>query len=258
MRWPGNMSSGSKRTPRPKFIGGCWPTFPTTSTRSSLSSTITAIATRSGGPRLCLAGPPPQTGQRGDPQDGLAGHFLAARSLALQGRWEEARAELAAAAAVGRRRRAFPDYDLTVRRAMVEFKAGQTEAGRRWVDQALSESDDPADVYLALAIEAVRYELPFELDGLPAAVLGSLAVEPEETPQPGRGRDVAPHVGLYARRPQFSGKYAFLNDYLERVVKYVSGCSRIRWQAGDLLDVCRFFDQVVLRIPSSGKSAGHW
>src|SRR5208283_1658119 len=31
----------------------------------------------------------------------------------------------------------------------------------------------------------------------------------------------------------------------ERVIKYVSGCSRIRWQAGDLLHVCRFLDQVV-------------
>ena len=44
---------------------------------------------------------------------------------------------------------------------------------------------------------------------------------------------------------QLSGKYAFLNDYLERVIKYVSGCSRIRWQADDLLHVCRFLDRVV-------------
>ena len=43
---------------------------------------------------------------------------------------------------------------------------------------------------------------------------------------------------------RFSGKNAFLNDYLERVIKYVSGCSRIRWQAADLLDVCRFLDRV--------------
>ena len=42
----------------------------------------------------------------------VAGHFLAARALALQGRWDEARAELAAAAAAGpavRRFRLRPD-----------------------------------------------------------------------------------------------------------------------------------------------------
>ena len=49
---------------------------------------------------------------------------------------------------------------------MVEFKAGQGAAGLRWMDQALTESDDQADVYMALAIESVRYELPFELEGL--------------------------------------------------------------------------------------------
>ncbi len=120
--------------------------------------------------------------------------------MALQGRWDEARAELAAAAAVGPAAGG-PAYDLTVRRAMVEFKAGQAVAGQRWVDQALTESDDPADVYMALSIEAVRYELPFQLDGLAHAVLGSLAVEPEEAPQPGRGRHVATHVGLPGREP---------------------------------------------------------
>ena len=43
---------------------------------------------------------------------------------------------------------------------------------------------------------------------------------------------------------EFSEKRAFLNDFLERVIKYVSGCSRIRWEANDLLDVCRFLDRV--------------
>ena len=76
MPWPKIMSSGNKRMPRPKFIGGCWRTFPTTSTRSSFSSTITANATRPGGPRLCLAGPPPQAGQRRDARHGRGGAFL--------------------------------------------------------------------------------------------------------------------------------------------------------------------------------------
>ncbi|MGD0783939.1 MAG: hypothetical protein ABSA30_13895, partial [Candidatus Aminicenantales bacterium] len=97
----------------------------------------------------------------------VGGHYLAARCLAIEGRVDEARAELAAAGAADLRPHQL-DYDLTVRRAMVEFKAGQLEAGRRLVDQALKEGGNPSGVYLALAIEAVRYDLPFQLADLPA------------------------------------------------------------------------------------------
>jgi tetratricopeptide (TPR) repeat protein len=175
----------------------------------------------------------------------VAGHFLAARTLTLQGRWDEARAELAAVAAAGPASGAAA-YDLAVCRAMVEFKAGQPAAGRHWVDQALSGGDDPADVYMALSIESVRYELPFELGGMPVQFQDHWLSSMKKR----RGRA----AGAMSRRMwafmreelELSGKYAFLNDYLERVIKYVSRCSRIRWQADDLLHVCRFFDQVAV------------
>ena len=174
----------------------------------------------------------------------VAGHFFAAQSLTRQGRWDEARAELAAAQATDPAAGGSP-YDLAVRRAMVEFRAGQTAAGLRFLDQALAASDDPADVYLALSIEAVRYDLPFQLEGLPQQFLDRW--------QSGMKKRRSRAAGAMSRRisaimqecRQLSGKDAFLNKYLERVVKYVSGCSRIRWQAGDLLHVCRFLDQVV-------------
>ena len=175
----------------------------------------------------------------------VAGHFLAARALALEGRGNEARAELAAVETTGLGP-GLPVYDLAVRRAMVEFKAGQPAAGRQWMDQALKESDDPADVYMALSIEAVRYELPFELDGMPVQFwdrwLSSLKTRRSRAAGPMSQRIFA----LMRENQQLSGKNAFLNDYLERVIKYLSGCSRIRWQAGDLVKVCRFFDQVAV------------
>ena len=102
----------------------------------------------------------------------VAGHLMAAQALTLQGQPNAAHAELAAVdheymvpaagTAEGRCR-----YDLAVHRAMIELKAGLATTGMRWVEQALAECDDPADVYLALAIEAVRYDLPFELGGSP-------------------------------------------------------------------------------------------
>jgi tetratricopeptide (TPR) repeat protein len=173
----------------------------------------------------------------------VAGHFLAARALALQGRWDEARAELAAAEAAGPASGGSA-YDRTVRRAMIEFKAGQAEAGRRLVDQALSESD-PADVYLALAIEAVRYELPFELEGLPLQFHDRWLSSLKKRRSRAAGAMSRRMWAFMEETGRFSEELAFLNDYLERVVKYVSGCSRIRWQADDLLNVCRFLDRIL-------------
>ncbi len=174
----------------------------------------------------------------------VAGHFLAARTLALQGRWDDARAELAAVAAVGPGSGG-STYDLMVQRAMVEFKAGQPDAGWRFMEQALSKSDDPANVHLALAIEALRYELPFQLGDLPS----QFSDRWQSSLKKRRSRA----AGAMSRRlwawmeeyGKFSEKQAILNDFLERVVKYVSGATRIRWQADDLLSVCRFLERVV-------------
>ncbi len=180
----------------------------------------------------------------------VAGRFLAARALTVQGRPDAAHAELAAVdheymvpaagTAEGNCR-----YDLAVHRAMIELKAGLATTGMRCVEQALAEADDPADVYLALAIEAVRYDLPFELGGSPQYFLDRW----HRSLKKRRSRIAGPMARrmrvLLDEAGPFTGKHAFLNAYLERVVKYVSGCSRIRWQADDLLQVCRFLDQVL-------------
>ena len=187
----------------------------------------------------------------------VAGRFLAARALALQGRSDDSPCRVG-----GRRgRRAgpgLPAYDLTVRRAMVEFKAGQPTAGWHWVDQALAEGDDPADVYMALAIEAVRYDLPFELGGSPQQFLDRWQSSLKKRRSRAAGAMSRRMWAFMDEDPALSGKHAFLNDYLERVIKYVSGCSRIRWQADDLVHVCRFLDQVVVDRGSSVKSASRW
>jgi hypothetical protein len=112
------------------------------------------------------------------------------------------------------------------------------------VDQALSESDDPADVYLALSIEAVRHELPFELQGFPVQFWDSWLSSLKKRRSRAAGGMSRRMWALMQEDRQLSGRYAFLNDYLARIIKYVRGCSRIRWQVGDLLNVCRFLDQV--------------
>jgi tetratricopeptide (TPR) repeat protein len=80
------------------------------------------------------------------------------RRLALEGRYDEARAELAITAelnpeSVGRPLSA-------ARRACLEIKAGATEAAKAIIDEALGQLPEPAPLWLAMAIEARRIKLP--------------------------------------------------------------------------------------------------
>ena len=173
----------------------------------------------------------------------VAGHFLAARIFALEGQGDKARAELAAVEAAGIRQ-GLSAYELKIRWAMVELKAGQAEAGLQWVDQALTESDDPADIYMALSIEAVRYELPFQFKGLSAQFMDRWLTSLKKRNSRAAGAMSRRLWAFLQEIEQFSDKHAFLNDYLERLIKYVSGATRIHWQADDLLCACRFLDKV--------------
>jgi hypothetical protein len=166
----------------------------------------------------------------------------AARIMSGEGRFDEARGELSALEAEGG---TTPAYDLTVARAMIEFKAALDEAGWRLVEQALKENGDPADVYLLLAIEAVRYDLPFRLNDLAT----HFQKKWEASMKTRRSRAAGPisrrMLAIVVDVEVFEGRHAFLADFLERAVKYVKGATRIRWQVDDLLAVCRFLYRVI-------------
>jgi tetratricopeptide (TPR) repeat protein len=85
-------------------------------------------------------------------------HLASARYFARAGRWEEGRAAFASADALCPQKR--DELFVLVRRGTFEYKAGCVEAGRQWVEQALQSSPHPAAVWMAMAIEAIRYDLP--------------------------------------------------------------------------------------------------
>jgi hypothetical protein len=81
-----------------------------------------------------------------------------ARVCALDGKWDEGRAEFAAADALAQA--GGRDYSVFVRRAMFEYKAGQTESGDRLVAQTKGLLVEPAPLYLALLMESIRFKMP--------------------------------------------------------------------------------------------------
>ncbi|MHB8899011.1 MAG: tetratricopeptide repeat protein, partial [Thermoguttaceae bacterium] len=87
-------------------------------------------------------------------------HMAVARELAQSGRYDEARKEMATAG------RVLPEranrYDVLARKAVLELKAGDAGAARRLIEQAQGGLEEPTALWLAMALEARRYQLPSE------------------------------------------------------------------------------------------------
>jgi tetratricopeptide (TPR) repeat protein len=157
---------------------------------------------------------------------------LRVRSLALQGRFDEGRAELAAAESTS------PELSRSVhyqaRRAIFELKAGQTERGEAMIADLQETLSEPTALWLALLIEATRYKLP----------------------QADRGRFDARWTNAQSRKvrsdtagaladlmgPFVAGKvtYEGRETHVVQVLGYLRRTTRIKYRLNDLKEVCTF------------------
>ena len=162
-------------------------------------------------------------------------HLGAARQFALDGQWDQGRAELAAAERL--LGNSPESYYLLASKAMFEFKAGDEAAGKRFLDDACVALDNSPPAYLLLLIEAIRYQLPYKLDGIKGDLERRLQRGLSQKPQ-GKAagllcrilKDIISEKVDYFARP----------THLKQVLAYLKRCGKIRWNVGELLDVCRF------------------
>jgi tetratricopeptide (TPR) repeat protein len=159
------------------------------------------------------------------------------RRLALEGRYDEARAELAITAelnpeSVGRPLSA-------ARRACLEIKAGATEAAKAIIDEALGQLPEPAPLWLAMAIEARRIKLPqAEIDhreGLwRKAVAGKV-----------RGETAGELAGIAVPFQAKGISYPGCEEHTEQVMDYIRRTTRIKYnRREDLANACSFVSMV--------------
>ncbi len=162
-------------------------------------------------------------------------HMAVARERVGSGRYDEARDELAAADRVLPLRAS--SYDVLARKAVLEIKANNTGAARRLVEQAQERLEEPTALWLAMAIEGLRYGLPNEEVWLyekrwtealrrrcrssTAGLMCRMVATELAMPQP------LPHLAKYSR-------------YL---VQYVRRCGRVKWTGADLRDACEFLGE---------------
>jgi len=163
-------------------------------------------------------------------------HVDSARHQALAKRFEAGRAEFEAAEQL------IPEHPdqhaLLVGKALLEFKAGNVTLGHRYLDQARSRLDEPTPALLILAVESVRFGLPKQfvadfdhqwMTALKTKCHSQTAGEMSRTLDAYLDKAVD-----YPSRP----------DHVEQLLAYVRRCSRVKWKADDLRNVCVFLDTI--------------
>ena len=164
-----------------------------------------------------------------------AAHLTMARNLALKKRWDEGRAELAEALRIR------PDSAdmlfIRANRAIFERKAGQPEQAQALVDEALATVPEPAPVWLALQIEAIRFKLSRpEINEYKKNLVEELKKKPT-------GETAGSLAGLMlsylTAKVEYTGRVGHVKD----VITYIRRTEKIKYTLQDLMEVCYLLDQ---------------
>jgi tetratricopeptide (TPR) repeat protein len=169
-------------------------------------------------------------------QDEWACRTALARHHALAGRWDDARAELNIAAGLKPDLSEGPHF--AARRACVEIKAGEAAASKAIRDEAAARLPEPAPLWLAMAIEARRYQLPqAEVDRFEGlwrdAALGKV-----------RGETAGGAAGLLAVFLGEKVDYPGREEHIRQVMDYLKRTTRIKYARDDLARACTFLGLV--------------
>ncbi len=153
-----------------------------------------------------------------------------ARHLALKGSWQEGREEFA-------RFTKLPDnhakpHQTMARRAAFEFKAGQDAAAEEFIRQAQASLADPAPLWHALAIEAVRYKLPKPLQQRFNQDLKTALAKKVSSATAGALAE------LMAAYVESKIDYTGRAGHVREIVAYLRRTTRIKYTESDLTNVC--------------------
>ena len=160
----------------------------------------------------------------------------AACELAKTQQYDEARGEMEAADRLQPSRAG--DFDVLAPKAALEIKAGNPDASRRFVEQALEQLHEPTALWLAMTVEAIRYDLPWQEECL----------YEKRWRQGLKRRCSSETAGLmchmldvHAKMPQ---PYAEHKQHTQSLLQYVGRCTRVKWRPQDLRHVCEFLEQL--------------
>ncbi|HUT14416.1 MAG TPA: hypothetical protein VMY42_28280, partial [Thermoguttaceae bacterium] len=159
-----------------------------------------------------------------------------ARHHALAKRFDEGRAEFEAAEELVPKH---PEqHALLVRKAILEFKAGNLAPGHQYIEQARGRFAQPTPALLILAVESARYGLPKQfVADFEHQWTTALRMKCHSETAGEMSRTLRAYLGMavdYPNRP----------DHVEKFLAYLRRCSRVRWKENDLRNVCEFLNTV--------------
>jgi hypothetical protein len=158
------------------------------------------------------------------------GQLALARHRALKGQWDEGRAAFARVetALAG----CIPPYLLLARRAAFEFKASNTAQAEELVEKARLLLKEPAVLWLALSIEAVRYALP---PALQQRFRGDFQAALARKATSETAGAVAHLIGGYfAGQVDYPGRAGHVGE----IFRYLKRTTRLKYREPDLRQVC--------------------
>jgi tetratricopeptide (TPR) repeat protein len=156
------------------------------------------------------------------------------RQHALRGRWDEARIELATAERLLPEQSRTPNF--AARKASLELKAGQPEAAATILDEVLSRLNEPAPLWLSMAIESRRFQLPPDVVDRYEAHLSNAVTKKVQGETAGA---LAAQLGSFlSDQIVYPGR----DEHVRMVVDYLGRTTRIKYARGDLLHVCGFLE----------------
>lgn len=155
-----------------------------------------------------------------------------ARQLAIEGKFDEGRAEFAAADGVAAA--AQRDYYFLARRAMLEYRAGQTQAGDRLVEQARAMLVEPAPLWLALAIEAARFAMPANV------VQKYNRLWQVDSKKKRQSETAGAVAGLIHAHIEAGINYPGREEHIKQVTAYLHSAGRVKFRVDDIERIVEF------------------
>jgi tetratricopeptide (TPR) repeat protein len=159
-----------------------------------------------------------------------------ARNCALSQRWDEGRAEFAAADAL------LPDtkqqYFYLARKAIFELKAGRVEESDRYQQEAQKLLVEPAPLWLALAIESIRYHMTKETVDIYSRLWEADLKKKRRSETAGELAELL--GGFLTAGIAYRGQ----DQHIEQVVAYLRGGSRLKYRREDIERIVEFLGKL--------------
>jgi tetratricopeptide (TPR) repeat protein len=166
-------------------------------------------------------------------------HVGMARVYALERKWDEGRAEFAAAEALAPTDP--PEFAYLVRRAMFEYKARLDDAGDRYVEQARALLSDPGPIWMALLIESIRFKMPKARSDEYTRLWD---VELKKKPKAETAGEMA---GLMGSLLHVDVEYTGRAGHIKKIVDYVRKAASLKYRREHMENIVGFLSELMPR-----------